>query len=289
MRKFFAIILVITLWILIPTTLLLLGIRYVTFDPNTYKDALREENIYNQAIDLSPEIIDKYIKLDINNDEVKKIVVEIISESWLQGNVEKIIDNIFLMVTSNADPSKLETNIALSEVKNKININSNEIGGENITAITAEIPDQFNLYDLLKQNKLDNYVYNLRALWQTFNLIIIICCITVLLSLLTIILLLCYSLKNLLRWIGISFFVPAASLMPFLAIPKFLLRYYLTSIFITRFYLSIEMTTPLVELIYNIVNKFIMFILLPNIIIIFLGITLIILSFIIKNKQNVIK
>lgn len=287
MRKFFAILLSLCFWVILPMTLLLLGIKYVTFDPNTYKNALKNENIYQRTIQLAPDLISKFLingndAVPIPRDSIANIAQTAVSETWLQGNVEKIIDNTFLLITTDADPKKLDTSISLLDIRNGINNNLPEQ-----TELINLIPEKFDLWATLQQNKVTDYLYGIKAIWQTFNLIVIIFSIATAIILLLIILLLCNNLKNLLRWTGISLFVPGAYFLPFLLVPKFLLRSYLTSLFLTKFYLSIDLTTPLVGLIYNIVSKFINFLLLPNIIILAMGLVLIILSFIIKHKQNV--
>lgn len=298
MRKFFAILLILLLWLTVGISFLLWGINSVLLQPETYKQALIQEQFYTQALNVSTE------QSPVDQVIISQLLSSAFSPQWLQENTEKIIDNTWLVFRGKIQSQQADLTINLTESKNKIKQSltdqfqqqvAPDYQGQvtefmDLSYIDEEIPDNINLAEYIFTPSVENQL-PLIAFWLSiYNFIVISGFLISAFLLVIIIILLSNKLKTLFRWTGISLFTPGIFSLPALLIFKLTVKNNITELILNNIQqsaeFSLELQNLLINLFTNILNKFTNFFLWPAIIFSIVGLILIIISFFIKSKNK---
>jgi hypothetical protein len=297
MRKASAIILVLFFWLTFPLNLFMLGTEFVLLVPETYKSVLIKTDSYNEFLALTSTQLNAQLSQEnaslLSVDDLEKLVKESITPEWLQTTVEKIIDNALALFKGKQTIDNTNLVIDFSQQKNNFLAAfkkqfSSQLPEDLINSdeILADVPDEVNLRDtIINAPAVNAYFIWLPEVYKYFKIGILILFILNCSILLGIILLLRKNVRSLIRWLGLSFFIPAIVSLPTIIFAKYLLKPLFEMIIVTKMPagLSLEFTKFFTNISFEFYKVFSDFFLIPFLVSFVLGLGLIIGASFIKK------
>lgn len=141
MRRLIALIFSLIFIILLPSLFYLQAVKAHVFNAQFYKDELVKYNVYQKIIDESIYQVvdlDKYSLIKeipfFDKNDLTDVMRSLIIPSWIQGQVESVIDQLFAWMQSNKNIRDTGIFVSLGSFKNKAS-----------SIITTKVEEKFNL------------------------------------------------------------------------------------------------------------------------------------------------
>ncbi|MBN1785477.1 MAG: hypothetical protein JW825_00605 [Candidatus Methanofastidiosa archaeon] len=273
-RKLFLILVSIIAPIILTSTLFVYEVDSTLTNPNFYINGFEEANVFDRL----PEAIGGQLSLmldeevnELDEAELKDVIVSVLPPQWVKDNMTMIVNNLFDYL--DGDVETIEGNIGLEELKPQMrNVLETDYPDKDADEILEEIPDNIDLSEIVGEEGLSE-IKNLNSLFNDFrNLLYVLSII-----LLVLMLLLAKGLAEKMRHFGSTLIVPGVSL----TIASFVMGNIIGSI------TSNVEGEKLVSDVLNILSgNFTGRLLLHGLLLLFLGIALIILSYFVSREHG---
>src|SRR3989339_83530 len=127
-RNLLLFLLTLLFWIVFPVWVLVFNLKFFYTNPDFFKTALAKAHIYETILDLVPVYLDENLKAKLEElklelppallpSDISDYLLEIVSPSYLQSQVEMAIDGLFTALFTEEKPQLV---ISTAEPKSKV-------------------------------------------------------------------------------------------------------------------------------------------------------------------------